>query len=221
MMTVVLIGDVVTSRRFTDEPGLLDGLRTALERVNGAVEARDPLALHVRDEFFGVYEGLGRAASAVLRLRLATDELVLSTADRIDEPVELRLGLGVGTASAAGDHRTGTAWRHAASAREAAQTLAARRAWPGSLRSTCRADDTSLQATVSAYLLLQDQLLACLDARDRRALIGLLDGERQVDIAGALGVTQPAIARRLRDRGALALYRALETLAAIDDEVAD
>jgi predicted transcriptional regulator len=54
--------------------------------------------------------------------------------------------------------------------------------------------------------------LARLDARDRRALVGTLEGERQVDIAAALGVTQPAIARRLRDRGALAIHRALQAL---------
>jgi hypothetical protein len=82
------------------------------------------------------------------------------------------------------------------------------------LRTRCHADDPSTAALVNAHLLLQDQLLARLDARDRRALLGLLDEERQVDVAAELGITQPAIARRLRDRGALAIHRALRELAA-------
>ncbi len=209
---VVVVGDVVTSRRFVDERQLLIGLRGALEHVNGAVAAASPLALVERDQFHGVYGELGAAAAAVLRLRLATDDLILPTSDGVDEPVELRLGIGIGVSDTAAGHPTGSAWRHARDARQAAQTLPSKHSWPASLRSACRADDTTIQATMTAYLLLQDQLLARLDARDRRALIGTLNGERQVDIAAALGVTQPAIARRLRDRGALAIHRALQAL---------
>ena len=84
------------------------------------------------------------------------------------------------------------------------------------MRTVCRADDHRLEATVNAYLLCQDQLLARMDARDRRALRGLLDGERQVDVAADLGVTQPAIARRMKDRGALALARSLAALDGVD-----
>jgi hypothetical protein len=209
---VVVVGDVVTSRRFLDERQLLAGLREALQHVNAAVPAADPLALKLRDEFHGVYVDLGAAAAAVLRLRLATDDVILPTSDGIDEPVELRLGIGIGVSDTADGHPTGSAWRHARDARQAAQTLPSKQSWPASLRSACRADDATIQATMTAYLLLQDQLLARLDARDRRALIGTLDGERQVDIAAALGVTQPAIARRLRDRGALAIHQALQAL---------
>ena len=214
---VVVVGDVVTSRRFLDEQQLLAGLRGALQHVNDAVRATAPLTLVLRDEFHGVFPDLGTAAAAVLRLRLATDDLILPTSDGIDEPVELRLGLGIGVSSTAAGHPTGSAWHHARDARQAAQTLPSKQSWPASLRSACRADDPTVQATMTAYLLLQDQLLARLDARDRRALVGTLDGERQVDIAAALGVTQPAIARRLRDRGALAIHRALEALQMHED----
>lgn len=212
---LVVLGDVVVSRRFGDEVALLDGLRDALEGVNERVPAVRPLRLSVRDEFAGVYEDLGTAATAALRLRLSTDDLVLPTLDDVDEPVELRLGIGIGTATEGTDgHVTGSAWSHARDARAVAQELAARRNWPASLRTRCRGDDALLQATLNAHLLLQDQLLARMDARDRRALRGLLDGERQVDVAAELGITQPAIARRLRDRGALAVHRALEDLRA-------
>jgi hypothetical protein len=212
---VVVVGDVVGSQRFADQRSLTAGLADALARVDARVSASSALQLLVRDEFSGVYTDLAAAAEATLRLRLATDDLVLATTHGIDEPVELRLGIGV---AAAGEHdgegggRAGAAWDHARDARAAAQDLPARRSWPASLRSRCHADDPALRATVNAYLLLQDQLLARMDARDRRALVGLLDHERQVDVAAELGVTQPAIARRLRDRGALAIHRALEEL---------
>jgi hypothetical protein len=206
---VVVVGDVVASRRFRDEAALLRGLRDALAAVDARVPALQPLAPTVRDEFQGVYADLGDAATAALRLRLVTDELVLPTVEDVDEPVELRLGLGIGSVREEVGHPTGTAWYHARDAKAAAQELPSKRTWPASLRSRCHADDPLLQGTINAHLLLQDQLLARLDARDRRALTGLLDDERQVDVAAELGITQPAIARRLRDRGALALHRAL------------
>jgi hypothetical protein len=97
----------------------------------------------------------------------------------------------------------------ASDARRDAQELAARSRWPSSLRTVLRGGDDEHAAAINAYLLLQDQLLARMDASDRRALRGLLDGERQVDIAADLGVSQPAVARRVRDRGALAIASAL------------
>jgi hypothetical protein len=211
---VVIVGDVVASRRYRDEAALLGGLRDALGLVGARVPAEVALAPTVRDEFHGVYADLGTAAMAALRLRLATDDLVLATDADVDEPVELRLGIGIGTVDDTDGHVTGSAWFHARDARTAAQELPSRRTWPPSLRTRCHADDPSTAALVNAHLLLQDQLLARLDARDRRALLGLLDEERQVDVAAELGITQPAIARRLRDRGALAIHRALRELAA-------
>ena len=206
---VVVVGDVVTARRFVDEAALHAGLVAALDRVNAEVPAIAPLARSLRDEFHGVFRDVATAAAAALRLRLATDDLVLPTEDGVDEPVELRLGLGIGEAHVRTGAPSGSAWYHARDARDEAEDLPRKHTWPGSLRSRCQADDASLAAVVNAYLLLQDQLLARLDARDRRALLGLLDGERQVDVAAELGVTQPAIARRLRDRGAVAIHRAL------------
>jgi hypothetical protein len=209
----VVVGDVVTSRRFRDEGELVAGLEGVLDLVNRRVAATRPLALHLRDEFAAVYDDLGTAAAAVLRLRLATDDLVLATVDDVEEPVELRLGLGIGPVHDRDGHLGGPGWYLARDARDAAQALPARRTWPASLRSRCHAEDPTVGGLVNAHLLLQDQLLARLDARDRRALTGLLDGERQVDVAAELGITQPAIARRLRDRGALAIHRAVCELA--------
>jgi hypothetical protein len=213
---VVVTGDVVTSGRFVDLEGLLAGLEAALAEVEAAEPGVRPLRRTERDGFLGVYTDIGVAMTAALRLRLATDGLVLPTVDRVDEPVELRLGLGVGPAcdgaSAWSASAVRAATERARQALAAAERLPASRTWPDSLRSRCEATDPTLGAAVNAHLLLQDQLLARLDARDRRALLGLLDGERQVDIAAALGVTQPAIARRIRVRGSLALHRAVQEL---------
>jgi hypothetical protein len=213
---VVVTGDVVTSRRFVDLDGLLAGLEAALAEVETAEPGVRALHRTDRDVFLGVYADLGVAMAAVLRLRLATDGLVLPTVDGVDEPVELRVGLGIGASSDGHGPPSAAAVRSATDrARQAlvaAERLPASRTWPDSLRSRCEAADPTLAAAVNAHLLLQDQLLARLDARDRRALLGLLDGERQVDIAAALGVTQPAVARRVRVRGSLALHRAVQEL---------
>ncbi|MFU8839996.1 MAG: hypothetical protein ACNA8R_04665 [Nitriliruptoraceae bacterium] len=213
---VVVAGDVVASRRFVDLDGLLAGLDRALAEVVAAEPGLRPLRRTERDVFEGVYADLGAAMTAALRLRLATDGLVLPTVDGGDVPVELRLGLGLGAAGASGvcgDVAVLQQARERASqALAAAERLPASRTWPDSLRSRCEAGDPTLGAVVNAHLLLQDQLLARLDGRDRRALLGLLDGERQVDIAAALGVTQPAVARRIRVRGSLALHRAVQEL---------
>jgi hypothetical protein len=210
---VAVTGDVVGSRRFLAPERLLAGL----DRVLAGVDAVEPAAQRLHriggDVFLGIYRDLGSAATAALRLRLATDDLVLPTSDGVDEQVELRLGIGIGApADDEGRSTPGDAAVATARARQAlteSEELAVSRTWPDSLRSRCRAADPVLAAAVNAHLLLQDQLLARLDARDRRALLGLLDGERQVDVARSLGVTQPAIARRLRARGSLALHRAV------------
>ena len=209
-MALALVGDVVESRRFADPEALVDGLADVLAAVNGVVEAIQPLALVVRDEFHGLYAHAHLALEAVLRLRLLTDDLVLGTVDGDDEAVDVRVGIGQGEV-VVGDSgsQTGTAWWHATDARRAAQELPAKTRWPGSLRTVLHDDDPRRAGQVNAYLMLQDQLLARMDASDRRALRGLLDGERQVDIAADLGVSQPAVARRVRDRGALAIAAAL------------
>lgn len=209
-MAYVVIGDVVESRRFVDPTALVDGLDEVLALVNTRVAASRPLQLVVGDEFHGAYDHAHQAMEAALRLRLATDDLVLPTVDGEDEPVDVRVGIGRGeVTAAAGRSPTGPAWWHAKAARREAEELPAKTRWPPSLRTVVHDDDVLDACRVNAYLLLQDQLLARMDARDRRALRGLLDGERQVDIAEDLGVTQPAIARRVRDRGALAIAAAL------------
>lgn len=206
----VVVGDVVTSRRFVDGDALVDGLRGSLDQVNGAVPGRRALRIIADDTFEGTWDRLADVVMATVRLRIVTDDLVLATVDGEDEPVDVRVGIARGEVDATGvpDPSVLTAARDA---RRLAEDLPARAKWPPSLR-TVVAGTGDHVALLRAYLVLQDQLLARMDARDRRALVGLMDDERQVDIADALGVTQPAIARRVRDRGALAIMRAVRVL---------
>lgn len=214
---VALVGDVVRSRAYADQTALLHALSGLVERVNDAVPALQPLRLVVRDEFQATYATVAAAVEAALRLRLAAGDVALLAEDGEDEPLDVRVGLGEGEI-VLGDGRTGeagqtgSAWWAAREALEQAFELPRRSQWPPSIRVVHRGPDPVHQGAVNAYLLCQDQLFARMDLRDRRALRGLLDGERQVDVATELGITQPAVARRLRDRGALAIKRGLEAL---------
>lgn len=207
----LVVGDVVASRRYTDRGALLAGLDACLARVNRSVAARRVLARGDDDVFRGTYDELSDVVHAIVRLRVVTDDLVLATVDDEDAPVDVRVGIARGRVTRAGEPDEALL-AAAAEARRRAQELPARPGWPPSMR-TCAAGRDPEAALVRAHLMLQDQLFARMDARDRRALLGLLDGERQVDIAADLGVTQPAIAKRVRDRGALAIMRAVRVLA--------
>ncbi len=216
-MVVALVGDVVRSRSYGDAEALLRVLGDLVAAVNDAVPAEQPLRLVVRDEFQAIYPSVADAVEAALRLRLAAGDVALRTVEGEHEPLDVRVGLGEGDVILGDGHspaagQSGSAWWAAREALEQAFELPGKSQWPPSLRSVYRGPDRALQGAVNAYLLCQDQLFARMDLRDRRALRGLLDGERQVDVARDLGITQPAIARRLRDRGALAIKRGLEAL---------
>lgn len=214
---IAVAGDVVASRRYVDQVALLRGLSDVLDGVNAVLSPVQPLALGHRDQFRGVFTDLGQAVEAGLRLRMAASALVLATDDE-DEPVDVRLGIGAGEiVGGDADGASGSAWWCASDALEAALDLPAKRSWPDAVRMVFRSEDPHHDALVNAWLLCQDQLFARMDLRDRRALRGLLDGERQVDIAEDLGITQPAVARRIRDRGALAIVRGLQGLTDLTD----
>ncbi len=216
-MVVALVGDVVRSRSYGDQEAVLQALGGLVRRVNDAVPSLQPLRLVVRDEFQAIYATVPEAVEAALRLRLAAGDVALANTEGEHEPLDVRVGLGEGEVILGDGHsaaagQTGSAWWAAREALAEAFDLPGRSQWPPSIRVRHRGPDPVTQGAVNAYLLCQDQLFARMDLRDRRALRGLLDGERQVDVATELGITQPAVARRLRDRGALAIKRGLEAL---------
>jgi hypothetical protein len=170
LLVFVVVGDVVASRRVVDSAALLDGLDEILTRVNADVTAVMPLTLVVRDEFHGMYDSLGSAVQAALRVRLYAGDLVVDTTDGEPEPVDVRVGIGVGDA-VVGDTGTpsGPAWFHARDAKALAQDLPGKAKWPPNIRSVCRGDDPSFEAAVNAYLICQDQLLARMARPGRHA----------------------------------------------------
>lgn len=213
---VTVLGDVVGSRHFDDQAALIAAVRAVLHGVADRPPALQPLAVTVGDEFQGVYERIGEAVEAALRVRLGLLETTLAV-DGAPRPVDTRVGIGLGTIEVSDPEtlplgQSGSAWWAAREALDAATDLAGKSQWPRSLRTVFRSEGAVVDGPVNAFLWCQDDLIGRMDHRDRRVLRGLLDGERQVDLARDLGVSQPAVARRQHDSGAVAIHRALEAL---------
>jgi hypothetical protein len=202
-----LVGDVVGSREFPDQARLLTFLQAALERVNAFVAAAQPLRPTVGDEFQGAYASLPLALRAALVLRLE-----LSSDPSLDPAPDVRFGLGTGDitvvpGSSSPFAQSGSAWWNARQAFDHVEGHHKSAIWPRSLRtwlrSERRADDV-----VNSFLICRDELLAGMDARDHRLTLGLFRGETQNDMAKELGISQPAVARRQKEHGVQAIYRA-------------
>lgn len=207
---VALIADVVASREHPDQPALLGALADVAEDVGGAVDAVQAPALTVGDELQAVYQGLAPALRAWLRLRVGAGT-------HPEVAFDLRVGLGVGEVEVtevapAPAGQSGSAWWHAREALDQVRDLGARSQWPRSLRTRLVSGHGRDDAGVNAVLLLADELLSGMDTTDLTILGGVLDGRTQTDTAGVLGISQPAVARRQRDKGINALHRALQEL---------
>ena len=211
-----VVGDVVGSRRFADQPALLRSLADVLEWVNGRVPALQPLSPTVGDEFQGVYADVGRALDAALLVRLRLADLELERDAGPAGAPDVRIGIGWGTISQV-EHvappfgQSGSAWWHARAALEEVDELVAKALWPKSLRTAYRGEDDRFARAVNAFLICRDDLIDRMDARDRRVTLAAFTEETQSDVAGELGISQPAVARRLADKGGHAIFRAHRT----------
>ncbi len=212
MPAATVIGDVVESRRYRDQEGLLQTLAAALAWVNERLSARQPLQLTVGDEFQGVYEEVATALEATLlvRLRLAGFS-VGGLEGRLHAP-DLRFGVGWGEVvqadvAAAPLAQSGPGWWSARRALDEVAAVAAKVHWPKSLRTVLRGVGGEVEGAINAFLVCRDELLGRMDERDARITLALFLGERQVDVARELGISQPAVARRVREKGASAVFR--------------
>lgn len=204
-----LIADVVGSREHPDQRALLRALADTAGQVTAAVPSVQAPALTVGDELQAVYDDLTHALDAWLHLRIAA-------ATHPTHPYELRIGIGCGEvedtgAAPAPAGQSGTAWWRAREALDRVRTLAARSHWPRSLRTQVVTEDDR-ETGVNAVLLLADELLAGMDPADLTILSGLRAGRTQSETAESIGLSQPAVARRQREKGISALHRALELL---------
>ena len=81
----VFVADVVDSRSHPDQSALIGAVTDTLSWVNEQVEAVQPLAMTVGDEFQGAYDDLGAALDAALLARL-----------KLTTRYDLRFGIGWG-----------------------------------------------------------------------------------------------------------------------------
>jgi len=197
-----VIGDLVRSRQHGDQSALFATVRRTLEDVNRHVQAIQPLQMTIGDEFQAVYSTVAIALDASLMLRL-----------KLAEDCDVRFGVGWGEISVydrdvAPMAQSGTSWWNAREALDESTKDATRSGWPRGLRTRVRGLPPGESATINAFLLCRDQLLSAMDARASEATLGLMLGQRQLDTAKKLGISQPAVSKRLRESGAFAIIHA-------------
>ena len=192
-VAVVVIGDLVGSRRAVDRAALHQRVAHAIAAVNDAFDA--DLRMTVGDEYQGAFPSVGRALRATLALRLA----LLPAAD-------VRHGIGLGpveTLDAGTCIEDGPGWWAARAAIEAVEVAQARPA-TRSLRTAYRrapGQGGPEPALVDAALLGRDELVSGLSERGLSVLRGLLEGRTQREIAAAEGVSTSAVSQRVRHDG--------------------
>ncbi len=197
-----VIGDVVGSRKHSDQRSLFEHLDRALSWVNERVAAVQDLQITVGDEFQGVYHDLGRALDAALLVRL-----------RVWDSCHLRFGLGTGEIDSFKPEsrpfsQSGSAWWLAREAIDSVVAHESKKGWPRSLRTWLRSEDARLESAINGFLLCRDQVLDRMDREDARVLLGLFLGETQDTVARDLGIKQPSVSSRQHAKGANAVYRA-------------
>ena len=204
---VALIGDLVGSRRSASRSEVQQRLVDALAVTNEMTPSVQELAPTIADEFQGVYDDVGSAlrASLVVRLALPAD-------------VDCRCGIGVGTlefvgTAEYGHTQDGPAWW---AARDA--IVEAKRRESGQnkrLRSWIVVPETEGGVDVglvNAFLLCRDELVSRLDARQRRLVLGVLQGTSQKDLAASEGISPSAVSQSLHRAGAFAIIGATELM---------
>lgn len=209
-MTVVVIADIVGSRRLADRAEAQRVLDHAIAGVEDDFPlARERLRPTVGDEQQGVYPSLEAALGSVLLLQL-----------RMPESVECRFGIGVGDIRTipSGDRQVpeGPGWWAAREAIDTVRVMEVRaapaaRAW---IVAAPEHDEHVHRdvALANAYLLARDQIVGAMSGRARRLTYGRFRGLTQRELAAAEGVTQPAVSQTLSTAGAAALLEGLGTL---------
>ena len=191
-VVAVLIGDVVRSRDVPDRRALHARLLAALDLVSERTGPREPIRVTVGDEFQGVFDRVGAAVDAALRLRL---ELL--------PDVDTRYGLGWGPVTRL-DAQTqdGPAWWAARDAidwvREAEDHPATRHARTAYRSAAVGSPDPD---AVNAALLCRDHVVGSWDERSQRIMRGLMEKRSQAELAETEGISASAVSQRVRGDG--------------------
>ncbi|MEW2460128.1 MULTISPECIES: SatD family protein [Microbacterium] len=209
-MVIAVIADIVGSRELDDR----SAAQRALDDTIAEVESDRPLALQpltptVGDEQQAVYRELTDALTSLLMIQL-----------RLPDDLAFRFGIGVGEVRAVdsihGELADGPGWY---AARAAIETVHAReqRAVPRTRTWIVGApgQDEVMPAVIAAanaYVLVRDELVGAMTARERRLTYGRLIGRSQQELAAQESITQPSVSKSLRSAGAAALIEGLAAL---------
>jgi hypothetical protein len=204
-VSVVLIGDVVGSRRAQDRRALHQRLTEELAAANAVHAPREELRLTVGDEFQGVFARLGDTLAAAASLRVA-----------LLPEVDVRFGVGRGEVEVLDEVtriQDGPGWWAARDAIEQAAQREDRAATRLARTVYVPAPDDDRAPAVNAALLCRDHMVGSLDERSIRILRGLMAGRTQTDIAPEEGISPAAVSQRVRRHG-------LEVILAAQDDLA-
>lgn len=203
-----VIGDLVASRRAASRARVQADLLDALERTNRLVPASQSLAATIGDEFQGLYDTIESAMLAGLVVRLA-----------LPADADARVGIAHGHyevvgATDYGLSQDGPAWWDA---RAAIDELKRRERRQPALRTWVHAgpEENPMSDPMSnAYAMTRDHIVSGFDARQRRLVLGVIEGSTQRELAEAEGVSASAVSQSLRRSGARAVLDGLRLLEA-------
>lgn len=192
---VALIGDLVASRLAPSRAKAQEALVAALATAAGLAPSLQAPAATIGDEFQSTHETVADALLAALIVRLA-----------LPEPMDARVGIGLGSVEIVGRSeygltQDGPAWWNA---RDAIGEVERRVGRQTSLRTWVQ-----LGGTVNAYVMARDHVVSGFDGRQRRLVLGLLQGRTQRDLAEAEGISASAVSQSLRRSGAFAVIDGL------------
>lgn len=196
-----VIGDLVASRSADSRAGAQRALLGALQRVNDLVGHDQSLEPTIGDEFQSTHESLADAMRAAVLVRCA-----------LPDGMDARCGIGIGSLEIVGESaygltQDGPAWW---AARTAVDEVKSRQRRLPALR-TWVVDGTEQEEVglVNAYLLCRDEVVSALDARQRRIVLGLVEGRTLAEIAAEEDVSASAVSQRVRRGGIASLVESL------------
>lgn len=209
-MTVVVIADIVASRRLDDRAAAQRRIAEVVHQVDADLPvAVQALAATVGDELQGEYARLDDALASLLLVRLT-----------LPDDIDCRFGVGVGEVRPIElDDRTvpeGPAWWAARTAVETVERMQQRAApFARTWIAASEKEDAAMADTVAvagAYALARDQLVSAMSERTRRLTAGRCLGRSQRELAEREGISQSAVSQALAAAGSAALVEGFAVL---------
>lgn len=195
---VAVIGDLVGSRNAPSRGAAQEALIAALQAAAELAPSQQAPVPTIGDEFQSTHETVADALLSALVVRLA-----------LPEGMDARVGIGRGTVEVVGRSeygltQDGPAWWNA---RDAIGEVERRVTRQAGLRTWVHEG-----GTVNAYVMARDHIVSGFDGRQRRLVLGLLQGRTQRELAASEGISASAVSQSLRRSGALSVIEGLEVV---------